>query len=107
MHNPYNWDINQKYGLNKDDLVKKESESESEYHTRLLNELSIACVIKNVIKTGINLAKMNLIDSISILTSLDNNFDTCEHDINVLKRELQDYKYICDYIQEIEKVFRK
>lgn len=106
MYNPYNWDIKNQYGLNKSDLIKEESESDLEYKTRLLNELSLACTIKNVIKTSINLAQMNLTDSLKTLMSFDNNIDTCNHDITVLEREIQNYQYICNYIKDIEKHFR-
>lgn len=106
MYNPYNWDIKNQYGLNKNDLIKEELESDLEYKTRLLNELSLACTVKNVIKTSINLAQMNLTDSLKTLTNLDNNIDTCNHDITVLEREIQNYQYICNYIKDIEKHFR-
>ncbi len=106
MYNPYNWDIKNQYGLNKNDLIKEESESDLEYKTRLLNELSLACTVKNVIKTSINLAQMNLTDSLKILINFDNNIDTCTTDLTVLEREIQNSQYICNYIKDIEKHFR-
>ena len=98
MYNPYNWVIKE------DSIVRRfPYENNSEYFDRMMKEYAKHSAQKSVAMLGIEMAIMNLKDSLSIEEGLDDLYDAVDHDIKFLMQKRKEYerdKYICDKIDE-------
>ena len=101
MYNPYNWEIRREYKFSQDSIKRKYNESDYDYYHRLLTEFAKWSATKSVVIQGIELAQMNLNDSIAIEKSSENQIETIQHDIAVLQRKIEEYAYITKNIKII------
>lgn len=102
MYNPYNWHIESEHGYIYSSFDKYKWETEEEYQDRLYNEIAKWTAIRNTNILKINMAKMNLDDSISLLSTVDNDCEIIKHDIVYLQRMVDEYQFSCKVLKELE-----
>lgn len=93
MYNPYNWDIDY-VGNIELELEKEPNEGDIEYHGRLMKiatNISAEIAIKTL---AIELAEMNLRDSLKLEMFGKVSLDEVEHDLDELKKKITEYKIL-------------
>ena len=105
MYNPYNWDIEKEFNFSYDSIAINPYESYEEHFERFSKEKARWTALKRTAKIGIELAQMNLNDSIAIELESNDFLETVEHDMMILKRKIEEYNFICDILKRIDENF--
>lgn len=99
IYNPYDWEIINDFEL--PDLEKSGFETDEEYISKLYQEYGRWLAYKSVLTLSIELAFINLKDSLNIAMKNDGYEEAVEHDCAILMRNMKEYKYICCVIETI------
>lgn len=106
MYNPYNWTINYIGDIDME-LKQREEEGDIEYHSRLMR-ISTNISAEIAIKTlGIELAEMNLRDSLKLEMFGKISLDEVEHDLDELKNKINEYKILQKKQDKIKKHYEE
>lgn len=93
MYNPYNWTITP-------------AKDKSKQWEKTWNKITKLCTKKNVAKIGLNLAIMDLIDSLNRETENFELYSYIEHDIEKYLNKREEYKNICDELEHQREIIK-